>query len=63
VRLREDRDVALDAPTLIIPALQVNMRAGRLPPAEANGVVYLKSPVNLPLTAKARAAAAPHPAR
>jgi glyoxylase-like metal-dependent hydrolase (beta-lactamase superfamily II) len=57
VRLREERDRQLDAPALIIPALQVNMRGGRLPPPESNGVAYLKSPVNLPLTAAARAAA------
>ncbi|MBX6324082.1 MAG: MBL fold metallo-hydrolase [Rhodospirillaceae bacterium] len=57
VHLRESRDLELDAPALIIQALQVNMRGGRLPPPESNGVVYLKSPVNLPLTAKARAAA------
>jgi glyoxylase-like metal-dependent hydrolase (beta-lactamase superfamily II) len=57
VRLREERDRTLDAPALIIPSLQVNMRGGRVPPAEANGIAYLKSPVNLPLTAAARAAA------
>jgi hypothetical protein len=33
-------------PRLIIPSLQVNMRAGQLPPAESNGVSYLKVPVN-----------------
>lgn len=43
---REARDKELDAPNLILPALQVNMRAGRLPPAEDNGIVYLKIPLN-----------------
>jgi len=33
-------------PALILPAIQVNMRAGGLPPAEANGVVYLKLPLD-----------------
>jgi hypothetical protein len=33
-------------PTLILPAIQVNIRAGKLPPAESNGVSYLKIPVN-----------------
>jgi hypothetical protein len=34
-------------PVLILPAVQVNMRAGAFPPAEANGVSYLKIPLNL----------------
>jgi len=33
-------------PTLLLPAIQVNVRAGNLPPAEENGVVYLKIPLN-----------------
>jgi hypothetical protein len=33
-------------PTLLLPAIQVNVRAGHLPPAEDNGVVYLKIPLN-----------------
>jgi hypothetical protein len=33
-------------PTLLLPAIQVNVRAGNLPPAEGNGVVYLKIPIN-----------------
>lgn len=44
--LREARDATLDAPRLILPSLQVNIRAGHLPGAEDNGVVYLKIPVN-----------------
>jgi glyoxylase-like metal-dependent hydrolase (beta-lactamase superfamily II) len=46
VRMRQERDRTLEAPTLILPALQVNIRAGRLPAAEANGTVYLKIPLN-----------------
>lgn len=46
VAMREARDATLDMPRLILPSVQVNMRAGRLPPAEDNGVVYLKMPVN-----------------
>lgn len=46
VAMREARDKTLALPRLILPSVQVNMRAGHLPPAEANGVVYLKIPVN-----------------
>ena len=44
---REARDATLDMPRLIIPALQVNMRAGDLPPADDSGKRYLKVPINL----------------
>lgn len=47
VRMRTERDATLDMPRLILPSVQVNMRAGQLPPAEDNGQVYLKVPVNL----------------
>ena len=47
VGLREARDKMLDMPTLILPAIQVNLRAGKLPPPEDNGVSYLKIPLNL----------------
>jgi glyoxylase-like metal-dependent hydrolase (beta-lactamase superfamily II) len=47
VALRTERDRGLAPPVLLIPAVQVNMRAGALPPAEANGVSYLKLPVDL----------------
>lgn len=47
VRLRTDRDATLDMPRLILPSVQVNMRAGEMPPADDNGQVYLKIPVNL----------------
>jgi glyoxylase-like metal-dependent hydrolase (beta-lactamase superfamily II) len=47
VKMREARDKTLATPLLLLPAIQVNMRAGKLPPAEANGVQYLKVPVKL----------------
>ncbi len=47
VRMRTERDRTLGMPRLILPSVQVNMRAGRMPPAEDNGQVYLKVPVNL----------------
>ena len=46
VAMRTARDATLDVPTLILPSIQVNVRAGRLPPAESNGVSYLKIPLN-----------------
>jgi len=46
VEMRSRRDATLDMPVLILPAVQVNIRAGEFPPAEANGVSYLKIPVN-----------------
>ncbi|MBN4016391.1 MBL fold metallo-hydrolase [Rhodospirillaceae bacterium AH-315-P19] len=45
VKLRQMRDKTLAAPRLMLPAIQVNMRAGGFPPKEANGVSYLKIPV------------------
>ncbi|MGE0115474.1 MAG: MBL fold metallo-hydrolase [Steroidobacteraceae bacterium] len=47
IQFRKGRDATLDLPALIIPAVQVNIRAGCLPPAEDNGVAYLKVPLNL----------------
>ncbi len=47
VALREARDRTLAKPVLILPAIQLNIRAGELPPPEANGVAYLKLPLNL----------------
>jgi glyoxylase-like metal-dependent hydrolase (beta-lactamase superfamily II) len=47
VAMRTARDATLDVPMLILPALQVNVRAGRLPPAESDGVSYLKIPLNV----------------
>lgn len=46
VAMRQARDAALDVPALILPSIQVNIRAGRLPPAEDDGVSYLKIPLN-----------------
>jgi glyoxylase-like metal-dependent hydrolase (beta-lactamase superfamily II) len=46
VALRETRDATLEVPRLILPAIQVNMRAGRLPEPEDNGVRYLKLPLD-----------------
>jgi glyoxylase-like metal-dependent hydrolase (beta-lactamase superfamily II) len=46
VALRTRRDATLAMPTLILPAIQVNIRAGTLPPAEANGRRYLKIPID-----------------
>jgi glyoxylase-like metal-dependent hydrolase (beta-lactamase superfamily II) len=47
VRMRTERDATLAMPALILPSVQVNMRAGEMPPAEDNGQVYLKVPINL----------------
>lgn len=46
VELRESRDKTLSMPRLILPSLQINMRAGNMPEKEANGLVYLKVPIN-----------------
>ncbi|MEH6486939.1 MBL fold metallo-hydrolase [Hyphomonas oceanitis] len=46
VAMRQARDATLAAPRLILPSLQVNIRGGALPPAEDDGQVYLKIPVN-----------------
>jgi glyoxylase-like metal-dependent hydrolase (beta-lactamase superfamily II) len=47
VAMRNDRDSTLSVPKLILAAIQVNMRAGRLPAAEDNGVSYLRIPLNI----------------
>jgi len=47
VAMRQARDATLAAPELLMPSIQVNMRAGKLPPADENGVRYLKIPVRL----------------
>ncbi|MGB0495811.1 MAG: MBL fold metallo-hydrolase [Kangiellaceae bacterium] len=46
VKIREERDSHLNVPNLILPAVQVNIRAGDLPPKESNGVSYIKIPLN-----------------
>jgi glyoxylase-like metal-dependent hydrolase (beta-lactamase superfamily II) len=47
VAMRSKRDATLEMPVLILPSVQVNIRAGEMPPKEANGVAYLKIPMNL----------------
>ncbi|MDQ5898042.1 MAG: hypothetical protein RLZZ592_651 [Pseudomonadota bacterium] len=47
VALRQARDATLEMPVLMLPAVQVNMRAGHLPPPAANGVRYLKIPLDM----------------
>ena len=47
VAMREERDKTLATPKLLIPSIQVNMRAGRFPPADRDGVRYLRIPVTL----------------
>jgi glyoxylase-like metal-dependent hydrolase (beta-lactamase superfamily II) len=47
VAMREARDATLAAPELLMPSIQVNMRAGHLPPPDPNGIQYLKIPVKL----------------
>ena len=48
VKMRTARDATLAAPALLMPSIQVNMRAGQLPPADANGIHYLRVPITLP---------------
>jgi hypothetical protein len=48
VAMRQRRDATLAAPALLLPSIQVNIRAGCLPTAESNGVRYLKIPLSLP---------------
>jgi len=56
VAMRTARDATLEVPTLILPSIQVNVRAGRLPPADDNGVAYLRIPLNaLPLHGSSKA--------
>lgn len=56
VAMRTARDATLDAPALILPSLQVNVRAGQLPPPDDNGVAYLRIPLNALPRAKKPAA-------
>lgn len=46
VAMRKARDATLEVPTLILPSIQVNVRAGQMPPADDNGVAYLRIPIN-----------------
>ena len=47
IQMRTKRDQTLEMPVLILPAIQVNIRAGQMPPSEDNGISYLKIPINL----------------
>jgi glyoxylase-like metal-dependent hydrolase (beta-lactamase superfamily II) len=46
VEMRTKRDATLEMPVLILPAVQINIRAGEMPPKEANGIAYAKIPLN-----------------
>ena len=46
VAMRKARDATLEVPTLILPSIQVNVRAGHMPPTDDNGVAYLRIPIN-----------------
>ena len=46
VKMRTQRDATLEMPVLILPSVQVNIRAGEMPPKDDNGIAYLKIPVN-----------------
>lgn len=48
VAMRRKRDATLAAPVLLLPSIQVNIRAGRMPPADANGTRYLRIPLRVP---------------
>jgi glyoxylase-like metal-dependent hydrolase (beta-lactamase superfamily II) len=47
VAMRKARDATLDMPTLLLPSVQVNVRAGEMPSPEENGISYLKIPLNV----------------
>jgi Zn-dependent hydrolases, including glyoxylases len=47
VQLRQTRDAHLPVPKLLLPSLQVNIRGGRLPAADSNGIAYLRLPLNV----------------
>ncbi|MND05835.1 putative metallo-hydrolase [compost metagenome] len=46
VAMRTKRDAGLAVPNLLLPSIQVNVRAGEMPPAEANGTAYIKIPID-----------------
>jgi glyoxylase-like metal-dependent hydrolase (beta-lactamase superfamily II) len=52
VAMRTARDATLEVPTLILPSIQVNVRGGSLPPADPNGIAYLRIPLNTLPTAR-----------
>jgi glyoxylase-like metal-dependent hydrolase (beta-lactamase superfamily II) len=47
VQMRKTRDATLEVPVLLLPSIQVNIRAGTMPPKEGNGTSYIKIPINL----------------
>jgi glyoxylase-like metal-dependent hydrolase (beta-lactamase superfamily II) len=47
VTMRNKRDATLEMPNLLLPSIQINIRAGKFPPVETNGVAYFKIPINL----------------
>lgn len=47
IEMRNSRDKTLDVPNLLIPSIQINIRAGHFPPVDDNGIAYLKIPINL----------------
>jgi glyoxylase-like metal-dependent hydrolase (beta-lactamase superfamily II) len=61
VAMREARDATLEVPALILPSLQVNVRGGRLPPSDDNGVAYLRIPIDALPVAERSAAKRPRP--
>jgi glyoxylase-like metal-dependent hydrolase (beta-lactamase superfamily II) len=63
VAMRKARDATLEVPTLILPSIQVNVRAGQMPPADDNGVAYLRIPINALPTGRARKGAPPSQTR
>ena len=50
VAMRTARDATLSSPALLLPSIQINMRAGKLPPPDGNGVHYIRVPITLPVT-------------
>ena len=46
VKMRQERDSSLKTPKLMIPSIQVNIRAGKMPPKEENGNIYFKVPIS-----------------
>jgi glyoxylase-like metal-dependent hydrolase (beta-lactamase superfamily II) len=47
IQMRKARDATLEVPVLLLPSIQVNIRAGTMPPKEGNGTSYIKIPINL----------------
>jgi hypothetical protein len=47
IEMRTRRDATLEMPVLILPSVQINIRAGQMPPVESNGTAYIKIPINV----------------